>query len=162
MFIYMGGFHLVFAVHQQQLKREMRTYLQAHNDERYGSHFVFQLHNNKVNDPAFEWEEENQEFRYKSELYDVVSVTIQGNELKVTALKDSNENQLEQQVNQLNKDRNNKTTAPASALKFFSVCCDIPTEEYSLHKTSSTTFYHFYRANACDKSREILTPPPRC
>lgn len=162
MFIYMGGFHLVFAVHQQQLKREMRSYLQAHNDARYGSRFVFQLSDNKVNDPAFEWEEENQEFRYRSELYDVVSVTKQGNQLKVTALKDSNENQLEQQVNQLNKDRNNKATTPVSELKFFSVCCDVPAQENSFYKTSSTIFFQVYRANACDKSRETLTPPPRC
>lgn len=162
MFIYMGGFHLVFAVHQQQLKREMRAYLQVNNDARYGSHFVFKLDNNKINDPAFEWEEEGQEFRYRSELYDVVSVTKLGNELKITALKDANENQLEQQVNQLNKDRNNKAAGTATALKFFGVCNGMRAPEYSFYNPSCTVVYNLYSANPCDNARDILTPPPRC
>lgn len=141
----------------------MKAYLSQHNDSSYGSYLSFNIQNNTITDNDFKWEEEGEEFRYKGELYDVVSVKKSNSTITICCLKDGNENNLEKQVNSIHKNNNSKTSSSAlSLLKFFSAFFmpdnDSPIFYYSLDTQKGSI------ANEASVTNniEVIKPPPRC
>ena len=160
--LYTGGYHFACMVYQSYLKQEMKIYLQHTDNSAYGNHLCFSLTNGQITDPAFAWEEENTEFRYRNEWYDVISIKKTGGKILICCLKDGNENEIEKQWNELHhKNKDASSTVPVSLLKFCSSLqafydmqpriCYLLTCKHGLSYTS------FFLNNI----PEIQTPPPR-
>ena len=139
----------------------MRTYLKHNPDKRYGTYLSFHLSNNNITDPSVEWEKENEEFRYKGELYDIVTVQRDADSIRIFALKDDSENKLEKQLSEIHRSHPGNSSSTISVLKFFSVFY-IPDGENKCIQTLSTVEYASIM-NVCfyPAYHEVYTPPPR-
>lgn len=158
--LYMGGYHLVYALYRQELKNEMRAWLSVHDNEPIGDNFYFSLNGKNITDDAFTWEEHDHEFSYHGELYDVVTIHYTENGVTIHALKDGRENELAKQLAGLDHTKQEKNSHKA-LLKFFPVCIlpllteEAPAERaLSLYNRTITPAAVFLPAS-------ILTPPPR-
>ncbi len=161
--IYIGGYHLVYVFYQYNLKQEMRAYLQTHKDTRFGTYLDLALVNNEVTDPSFEWEETNQEFRYKGEMYDVVSVQKLQTSIHICALKDDRENDLEKQISSIRHTNNENGSNPVlSLMKFFSAF-DITESAIVFSPIKKGLRYFSWPCHdLISVGTDIHSPPPRC
>lgn len=160
--IYIGGYHLVYSVYQYGLQKEMRTYLQHNPDPRYGTYLSFQLSNNVITDPSVEWEKENEELRYKGELYDIVTVHRDADSIRIFALKDDRENKLEKQLAEIHHTHPTSSSSTLTVLKFFSVF-HLPDEEnMGLQELSRVQYASIMNISFYPAYHEVHTPPPRC
>lgn len=161
--IYIGGYHLVYALYQSSIKQEMRAYLATHTDTRYGSYFNFKMEKNRIDDPLFNWEENNKEFRYKGEWYDVIAIQKSGDSIRISSIKDDRENRLEKQLAEIHQNKHNcSSTTSISFIKFFSLFY-IPgnMQKYITHSGVITYFLTDDR-NCLSINCQVSTPPPRC
>jgi hypothetical protein len=159
--VHMGGYHLVYFFYQYGLKQEMRSYLRSHADTRYGSYLSFRVTSDKVTDPEFEWEEENEEFRYKGEWYDVVTVNHTDSTLRVCALKDERENDLEKQVTEIRHSQNDQSPGTRVNPKFFPAFCYNDPDCFVFTAPGQLTVMPVYNKDFVTANREVTTPPPR-
>lgn len=157
----MGGYHLVHYLYQHGLKQEMRSYLQTHADTRYGTYLSFPLTNNEVADADFEWEEENGEFRYKNEWYDVVTVERTGGELRLYAFKDVRENDLEKQVNEIRHAQHSSRSHMIPKFKFFSAFCNMDETAQEMVSSQSGFRPPVFAEDFLAADKEVASPPPR-
>jgi len=141
----------------------MRAYLQTHNDSRYGTYLNFALVENEIKDPSFEWEETDEEFSYQGEKYDVVSLKVSKDSIRICALKDDRENELDKQMAVIRHTTNDKGSDPVlSLVKFFSAF-DITNSNIVFSPVTLINDFpvtpvheHLYAGT------EIHSPPPRC
>ena len=160
--IYIGGYHLVYIFYQYNLKQEMRVYLQTHNDTRYGTYLNFPVVKNEVSDPAFEWEETDAEFSYQGALYDVVSVQRTKDSIRICALKDDRENDLEKQIAGIRHSKQDRDTDPVlSLLKFFSAFEQTHNGIVFLSHNIAVTYRESANPVYVSCNTEIHSPPPR-
>lgn len=160
--INIGGYHLVYHVYRAGIKQDIMTYLASHVDSSIGSHLSFKLSGSEVSDPNFQWEDDQKEFRYKGELYDVVSKTEDNGFLRINALKDSRENSLEKELFQLGGQTNHKSASGyATMFKLFSFYC-IP-EKGINEITSLVPITYGILANPSYPSinSQVIYPPPQ-
>ena len=141
----------------------MRAYLKTHTDTHFGTHRSFKLINGAVTDPAFEWEDDKHEFRYKGELYDVVTVQNVCDSIQIWAFKDTRENNLEKQLSDIH--HRNHTDSPgshASFVKFFSAFCIIYTEFAFVQRETPRNQAGDLHEYFLKGEHKVSTPPPRC
>lgn len=161
--VYIGGYHLIYSLYQQELKIEMKAFLKQNKSAQFGTRFEFALNKDQITDTQFSWEEEGSEFRYQQELYDVVSLEKKAGKLVIVCLKDNDENQLEKQVNEIhkkNKPSNGKTAQ--NSIKFFSVFYLEKPNHHFQPTVDVKTSIAFYDANARAIYFSMPLPPPRC
>jgi len=159
--VYIGGYHLVYAVYQLGIKQEMKAYLKSHKDINYGSYFQFRLDKQKVQDASFEWEEENEEFRYRGDYYDIVSIQSNADSIQICALKDGRENDLEKKLTAIHSQPDQSQTASISFIKHFpAFYFSRNSLVFSPHNTHSGYPITATIGRVTDKA-DILTPPPR-
>jgi hypothetical protein len=122
--LYMGGYHLVIAIYQAEVKNEVKSYLKNNPDQSLGTPFDFLLTGNKVSDNRFSWEEENEEFIFNGEYFDVAAISRNGDSLHITAIKDGEENALQEKWQALQQQKNNQAAGNTSTtIKFFPAFC---------------------------------------
>ena len=161
MLIYVGGYHLFFAWHQANIKTQMKAYLKKHTNSKYGTTIQLNTSNNQIVDPNFSWEEEGAEFRYHDLLYDVVSIEHFVGSVTICCIKDNSENQLEQQLNDIQKTQKNKQDKSILQIKYFSNFCFQNVYKFVLYPIASNK-QHFYITNSyLSRFIQILTPPPK-
>lgn len=161
--VYIGGYHLIYSLYQQNLKTEMKAFLKQNKSSQFGTRFEFTINNNQVTDPKFSWEEEGEEFRYQHELYDIVSLEKKQGKLIVVCLKDKDENQLEKQLDEIhksNKSTNSKTAQ--NSIKFFSVFYLEKINNHFLPSVDTKAIIAFKGASIRTIYCNIQLPPPRC
>lgn len=159
----MGGYHLLYMYHQQALKSEMKAFLKEHHSTRFGSKLVFELQAGKIQNTHFSWEEENEEFRYQNELYDVVSFEKTNNKIEIICIKDNDENQLENQLNEIRKlSKPNSTKTTHTTFKFFSVFYLQKSQSVDLGLVKNNRVAHRFSSQLLDAYFDIQAPPPRC
>ena len=141
----------------------MKAFLKENHSSGFGSKLVFSLNSGKIDDVNFSWEEENEEFRFQQELYDVVSMEKKNGKIEIVCLKDDNENQLENQLNEIHKlNKTNPSKSSQNTLKFFSL--------FYLPKNQMSNFkFEFIQSRPNRFSSDLLVaffdiqaPPPRC
>lgn len=159
--VYMGGYHLIYALYKQGIRHDMRAWLSHHHDATFGNRFSFALSDNTVADPFFSWEETGAEFRYRGELYDVVSIHYGKDRISVCALKDGRENELDQQLSVLDHHKQEKQKT-LSVLKFFSVFIAAGQTAFSGSMAVTVHRMPLGLYQLLHASPEINTPPPRC
>jgi len=142
----------------------MKTYLLHHQDTALGSKFQLEISHGQITDPNFSWEEENVEFRYHGEYYDVISITKESNMIHLYGLKDQQENQLEQQLQRIHLQQKNTGDAPANhAVKFFPYFHS--EQDHALrfiHSILCTNYPIWVESYMPLMPATILLPPPRC
>lgn len=160
--ITIGGYHLLYHIYKQGVKKEMKSYLAAHKDTRYGSYFSFFLSGNRISDPSFQWEDNQNEFRLHGELYDVVSSKKDGDSIRICAIKDTKENNLEKKVAELHRNKGNKDSDKALYnLTFFSLYSLFPEESSPVIQSFSVSFSAIGVNKLIPIYIPILSPPPR-
>ena len=117
-FIYIGGYHLVFVLHQSAIKNEMKAYLKANKNNQIGTSFTFNLANDEIQDPHFNWEDNKAEFIYNNEWYDVIDISYKGQQIAIYALKDGQENELEKSLEKIRPSSKSASKSIQSAIKF--------------------------------------------
>jgi hypothetical protein len=161
--IYIGGYHLLYIYHQQQLKTEMKAFLKANHGSGFGSKLVFPLSSGKIENADFSWEEENEEFRFQQELYDVVSIEKKNGTIEILCLKDNNENQLENQLNEIHKlNKTNSSKSSQNTLKFFSLFYLQKNQVSNIKFSTSQPRPHLFSSDLLVAFFDIQSPPPRC
>lgn len=105
----------------------MRTSLAANNDKHLGTYLSFSLVNDAIKDPSFEWEETNKEFRYRGEMYDVLTIRYEKNTATIYCINDHKEKALEKQVEKiLQKQTNQSAGSKAVFQKMQLTAFDLP------------------------------------
>ncbi|HET6995231.1 MAG TPA: hypothetical protein VFI06_09640 [Chitinophagaceae bacterium] len=124
--------------------------------------FEFELVQGNVVAPGFEWEEENEEFRYNGSMYDVIHAEVAGNILHVRCVDDAKETDILKQIEYLQeKTHRNKKSWPLQFQKLLSVLLFCPDTEGSVTKPASLHHQDHYREKAPLVILDILSPPPR-
>lgn len=140
----------------------MHAYLQTHDDTRYGTYLNFPLVKNEVNDPGFKWEETNEEFSYHGEMYDVVSIKTTKDSIRICALKDDRENELDKQLENIRHSKNDRNANPVlSLMKFFSAFDQVNAGIVFLTHTIPVHYSVNPNPVYLSYSTEIHSPPPR-
>jgi hypothetical protein len=100
LFFLCTGYHFLFHVRLQGIKSEMKAYLRGLKDhpDIVTFHFDFQQAQ------SLNWEEER-EFTYKGERYDVIEKHVEGNSLLISCVPDKKESQLIEQYRTTHRDR---------------------------------------------------------
>ena len=160
---YIGGYHLIYTFYQQGLKLEMKAYLKANKHSNFGVKFQFNLSKGEISNPDFVWEEKGEEFKYKNEYYDIVTIEKDKGQIKIFCLKDDNENELEQQLNQINKkEKNSSSPSRYAQLKFFSFFYKESSNHTFFCWSQKPDFVETYDCYLKDCYTDIYIPPPRC
>jgi len=141
----------------------MKAYLKENKSSKFGTRLEFEIEGNQIKDKSFSWEEENEEFRYHNELYDVVNIENQEGKLILICIKDNDENQLENQLKEIHKI--NKTGSSKSSLnnfKSFSVFYLQKQPRLFISGKGKKENPPDFSSNLSTSFFDILLPPPRC
>jgi hypothetical protein len=161
--VYIGGYHLIYSLYQQGLKTEMKAFLKENNSSSFGSRLVFTLSGNQIMDPDFSWEEENKEFRYQQEFYDVVSIEKKDGKMILICLKDNEENNLENQLNEIHKfNKAGHAKSTQNNNRYFSVFYLEKQQKFFFDSCEKGEIIAYNSSCLLDNVLDILQPPPRC
>ncbi len=102
------------------------------------------------------------EFYFRNELYDIKSITKQGRNYKIIAIKDSEEtNILERFKKVFDGTKNQKNKTPDSLVKLLSLVFVVPKSDPSIFlKITIKNNYISTIENTKDKAIAVPTPPP--
>lgn len=98
------GYHLVFRVQLLSIKSEMKAFLRSQENHKD----VIELSFTHEESKKLEWEDEA-EFSYKGEMYDVIEKQTKGNRILLRCIADTKETALLQEY-QKNNNRNSSNT----------------------------------------------------
>lgn len=159
MLLYIGGYHLVYALYKQGVQHDMREWLLTHRDAKLGDHFSFALKGASVTDPAFEWEEQDREFSYHGALYDVIQLSYEKNSIHITALRDGKENDLARQLQALDHHRQAKDNK--AQFKLFPVFLPVRQPVVTAQTIEADRLFEEQTTSLPSRTRSIQKPPPR-
>ena len=98
-----GGLWLLMYSRQMALKREMKSRLRFNPNQFDQVVFEFELVKGEPVASSFEWEEEEDEFRYNGSIYDVIDKKITGNILQLRCIDDKKEADIIKKMGDLKK-----------------------------------------------------------
>ena len=153
---------MMFAVYKTVLKHEIQVYLKTNNDPRFSTKLSFSLEKGKIDNPEFEWEDANEEFTYRGELYDIITLEYSTDSVQIYALKDIRENNLIDKYLEINKSKQNKSSSILSVLKFFSVFTIDPKEPLISIFQQKKRYSGLSQTDFLSLTYKVNTPPPRC
>ncbi len=140
----------------------MQTCLATNNGTLYGTYLSFRSVNDAIKDPSFEWEETNKEFRYRGEMYDVISIHYEKNTATIYCINDHKEKALEKQAEQmLHKQTNQSAGSKAVFQKMQLTAFDLPQ-----NLLQSLTYIILKNAHPARANKpvgivaDVLSPPP--
>jgi hypothetical protein len=115
-----------------------------------------------VQDSRLKWEDED-EFEFAGNMYDVIGKSVKGDTLIIHCLKDEKENALLKSFEDLqdsqSRDGKNKS---ASLLQFFgSLYVTTELDSVPVIITPELTSFNCYNPLLLNRSSEIITPPPK-
>lgn len=158
----MGGYHLFFSVHRHEIKKEIHAYLDANPGTGLGTYLSFRLVNHQVEQDSFEWKDKKKEFLFQGEMFDVISVKESGDSIRIYALKDTREMDLEKQIAKINQSKHDKNETPYTAvLKFFSVFYFENTHSQYTPGFVTVNYQEMPSNGYFPPVTDIIIPPPR-
>jgi hypothetical protein len=99
------GYHLIFNHQLSAVKSEMKAFLKSQKDYKD----VVQLSLNEKESKQVYWENEN-EFRYNGEMYDVIEKKIKGSQIVIRCIPDKKETALLNEYQKNNKSNSSNLT----------------------------------------------------
>ena len=94
--------------------------MQKQEGKDFGSTLGFKLKEGNISNSDFSWEEENKEFLYKEEMYDVVAMHIKGDTIIIRCYKDNKETDFRTNIMRYMKQIGAAEEAPA----FIKLCIE--------------------------------------
>ena len=160
--MYTGGYHFLYMIYQLDLKSEMKASLSKNDQNHFGTHFSFAIVKDQITDTHFSWEEENEEFRFNNDLYDVVSVKRTADSIQICGLKDNIENNFEQAWNEIHhKNRDASSAIATSFVKLYCAYHHINNKADTIFKDISTKHASITHPLFCVAVIDVNTPPPK-
>lgn len=153
---------MMFAVYQSVMKHDIQAHLKTNRDTRFSTTLSFRLEKGKIANPEFEWEEANEEFTYRGELYDIITLQYSTDSVQIWALKDIRENKLIDRYVEINKSKHNKSSTILYVLKFFSVFTIDAKEPLFMTLQLKNRYYDICQSGFLSLAYKVNTPPPRC
>ncbi len=162
MIIYLGGYQIISACYRLELKIEAHNYLTSNLTEEYLSIFQFDVKDGIVQATSFEWEEDGKEFKYKNNMYDVVQIKENNNQIIVYCYNDSGESRLEKHLDQIHQQQNNpKASATTAFQKLISLSFEsVKNHDMYLVPSKLRFKYKEYDESVLLHHLEITAPPP--
>jgi hypothetical protein len=141
----------------------MKAFLKENKLSKFGTKLEFALDGNHIKDDNFSWEEENEEFRYHDELYDVVNIEKQEGKVILICIKDNDENQLENQLKEIHKiNKTGSSKNPQNNFKSFSVFYLQKQPRLFISGKGKKEKAPDFSSNLLTSFFDIQLPPPRC
>ena len=152
------GAYFVFKFQQTELKLEMKHYLSLHPENPSITTFEFTL--SKAD--QLQWEDEN-EFKYKGEMYDVITRKVVGDKLVIQCIADKKETKLLKSFEEIMKhqSRGSKNRTMALHQLLHNLFEPVSTTFQLSPFTNETVSYLNYTSSLSDNITEIITPPPK-
>jgi hypothetical protein len=117
LFIYESGYLFLYCIQQYQIKTEIKAYIRSHPAEQ-GTQFSFKMVNGKIQEHNFNWLNENDEFSFSGELYDVISIKETNGSITIHAINDEDESQLIAAYNKHQQQKQNTSLTQLLTLIF--------------------------------------------
>ena len=162
MIIYTGGYQLIGTCFQLSLHSEMKAYLKQNLNNKYNTVFTFQSQNQIITDPGLVWEEENEEFLFKGNLYDVVSIEYNDSCATLYCIDDRAESNLLSKTGEIRKRQNQKSNGPMAVFhKLLLIAIDLQNPNYlPLQITVQKDFITAIIKMPISLAPDLLSPPP--
>jgi hypothetical protein len=145
------GYHLVFNFQLAAVKSEMKEFLKTQRNNKDVVQIILSEENKQVY-----WEEEN-EFRFKGEMYDVVEKKQQGNQVIIRCIPDKKETAL---LNEYQK--NNKRNSSNSTIFQLITAQFVLPVDHSLEKPEKIMKRDFidHSSSLLNNASTVFAPPP--
>lgn len=160
--VYASGTLVVYKYMVYQQKQSMKAFIKANPNNSLAVHIKFSktdLSNGQVN---FEWVEDNKEFRFNGEMYDVVSNSTFNDSIQILAIKDKGENDLLQQYCSVMHHQSNKKASVSFLFKLLSSVFVFSNNDVSVVSFLNTEKPFINLETKLSKVyTSIVTPPPQ-
>ena len=156
-----GGLGWMRAFTHFQIKNNIRSAIQAGKSVAAGQTFYFACNGDHVTQSDFLWEEEGEEFLYKGNWYDVLSLRKEAGQLVIQAIKDGDDTQLAAVWNLLSTKKSESSPIHNGTLaKFFAAFVPTHIPIFIFLKNSSEGNPSFYISCIPLSSADNLDRPP--
>lgn len=158
----MGGYWLLGQYQRYVIKKEMKANIKASLSSKETQQLVFILQNGTPADKSFYWEDED-EFHYRDNMYDVITKKIVGDKLFITCINDDKEEELIDRYIDIAKKENNKPGNASSGMQLMLSLVFVSPENYLIpsFNISSHLPVSVYKFRLLNRSNDILIPPPQ-
>jgi hypothetical protein len=158
----MGGYWLVGQYQQYIIKKEMEARIKTSPFSHETEQFVFALKNGNPVEESFYWEDED-EFHYRDNMYDVISKKIVDGKLYITCFNDSKEEGLIEHYIDITKKENNKPGNTSPTVQLILSLVFVTPENYFLPSFNTTNHLpvSVYQFRLLNRSGDIFIPPPQ-
>lgn len=159
MFYSQAGYYFTYLYAQLQVKREMKArILNSLPDESFEAIIL------TGNEQNIQWEEEDREFSFKGQLYDVVrKKTVNGN-VVLLCINDKKEENLVRQLSNTVKSGNQNNNGKNTKATFLKLTCDlaiIDFSAYDLFSVPGKQSFTSYAVTLPVRITSITLPPPK-
>lgn len=159
LFINIIGYHIIFYFWQQEIKLEMKKRVLAQPANKDENDFIFSL-NDKAAITKLEWENDD-EFSFNGEMYDVIETKIENNTLLIRSLSDKRETALIKKYAGINNENNSKSKS-ALLLKLISNSYLFTPVSNSLAQVPVKPSRILFQSQIIPSIiSDVLTPPPQ-
>lgn len=159
LFISQGGYYIIYAIRQYQIREEVKEQLLARLPESY-----LEVIMPDENPASFTWLEEGREFSLHGQLYDVAKTKTVNGKKVLYCLKDSKEQQLLEERSATQSANNNNATDKGSGhtIKFQLNDCIAEQVDNTLPANGAASREHIvFNAALYFSFREVTSPPPQ-
>jgi len=153
------GYHIIFHLRQAEIKGEMKKFLRMKANSGDEIDFVFSL-NDKKAISKLEWEE-NDEFRFNGQMYDLIEKRIERNKLILRCISDDKETCLMKKFAKMNTENNSKGKLALLLQLFSSSYLPTSNTEMPIRYKPVPSIIHFQADPFSSQVRDVLTPPPQ-
>ena len=160
----MGGYLFFYDLQLQAIKKEMMAHIRSGAYHENLSQFEFALKNGTPVEKSFSWKDDEKEFRYHGEMYDVVSKMIKDGKLHLLAIADSKESALIKKLLDLQQKQNGKPDKARPGIQTFLTSLYFEDLTTTDDLTPAIVLLHVehYQSMWSQIKKEVITPPPRC
>jgi hypothetical protein len=146
------GYHLVFSFQIASVKSQMKDFLQKQEQHKD----IVLLSLSKEESKQLSWENEN-EFRYKGEMFDVIKKKANGNLVLIRCIPDKKETYL---LNEYQKN-NRRNTSNSTIVQLITAQFILPAD-HSLKPAEKliTNYFKDYCSRLQSLASTVLLPPP--
>jgi len=162
LFLNGSGYYIFYKIRKQELKSTMKEYLLASPDPGNLTEFHFDM-NDKKSLNKMEWENDH-EFWYEDELYDLIEKKTEGDRIIIRCINDKKEGDLMKLMQKISNDNQGNNSTKGRSVLFLKLIqtsfiksetpeiLSFSTHHYSIPYSVSDTFNAYL---------EVMTPPPR-
>jgi hypothetical protein len=151
-YITLLGYHFVFSFQLELAKAEMRNFLQGRKSHKD----VVQLSLSKEESDDLFWENDH-EFRYKGEMYDVIEKKANGNKVLIRCVSDKKETGLLNEYQRNNK----RNSSNSKVVQLITAHFVIPAEHcLKLPERVLDNYFKDYSSSLQNIAPTVILPPP--